>query len=365
MGKGEKNKIIASWNSDPMIYVALSAFRSLINRSRYGDYIANIEDEGVDQSEFSINGKLLHSPYIKTFLNKDEQERLRVVSKNNEFSDKSKHQYEHLGETIDIEYRFNNIGFRGPDVTGDEDFIAIGCSQTFGYSLPEEFTWPAQIAKLHKSNVVNLGLNGDSAKGSILKAIAYIEQFGKPKAVFGCFPIRRSEHFSVPGVNFYNQSDPEVAGVFNSVILKNNTKLISKAPHDFNAVNSVEDQMFDTYCMINIFDKYCREAGIKFIWTGWETMFASARIHSIMNNYTDGFFFMNDMSELNYDKNISCHTEYLEHPLFHNAADIVIEQEDPKYFNAHKGIHWNIHMAERCYSEYIKSISEENIKIEK
>jgi hypothetical protein len=350
----KKDSISASWNSDPMIYVALSAFRSLINRSRYGDYIGNNEDEGVDEFEFGVNEKILHSPYIKNFLNKSEQETLRIVSKNNEFRDKSKHQYEILGKKIDIEYKFNNIGFRGPDVKGDEDFIAIGCSQTYGYGLPEEFTWPSQLAKLHKSNVVNLGLNGDSAKGSIFKAIAYIEQFGKPKAVFGCFPLRRSEHFSVPEVNFTSSTGIKVATVFNSSILKNNTKLISKAPHDFNEVNSVEDQIFDTYCMINIFDKYCKEAGIKFIWTGWETMFASTRIHSILNNHTSGFFFMNDMSELDSKKNISCHTEYLDHPLFHHAADRVISKEDPNGVSAHQGIHWNIHMAEKCYSEYLK-----------
>lgn len=359
MDLNKKNITSASWSSDPMVYVALSAFRSLIERSRYGDYSIQNPDDNEIYYDSRENKKTLHSPYIKNFLNDYDKKEMSVLAAKNDFKEIDKHQYEHLGEKVDIEYRFNNIGFRGPDVNGEEDFIAIGCSQTFGYSLPEEFTWPAQIAKLHKSNVVNLGFNGDSAKGAILKAIAYIEQFGKPKAVFACFPLRRSEHFAVPEVNF-SKSNREVAGPFNSMILKNNNKVISKAPHDFDEVNSVEDQVFDTYCMINIFDKYCKEAGIKFIWTGWETMFESNRIHSVINNHTKGFFFMNNMSDLNYDKSISCHTEYLDHPLFHYAADATVSKDNPKDVNGHKGIHWNIHMAEKCYSEYLNAVAIDN-----
>lgn len=359
MDLNKKDSVSASWSSDPMIYIALSAFRSLIERSRYGDYVIQTPDDDEIYYDPRENKKNLHSPYIKNFLNDYEKKEMSNLAATKDFKEINKHQYEHLGEKVDIEYRFNNIGFRGPDVTGDEDFIAIGCSQTFGYSLPEEFTWPAQLAKLQNSNVVNLGFNGDSAKGAILKAIAYIEQFGKPKAVFACFPLRRSEHFSVPKVNFCNYNS-EVAGPFNSMILKNNNKGISKAPHSFNEVNSIEDQVFDTYCMINIFDKYCKEAGIKFIWTGWETMFESSRIHSVINNHTSGFFFMNNMSDLNYDKNISCHTEYLDHPLFHYAADLEISKDNSKNVNGHKGIHWNIHMAERCYSEYLNAVSIDN-----
>lgn len=360
MDLNKKDSISASWSSDPMIYIALSAFRSLIERSRYGDYSIQNPDNNEINYDARENKKNLHSPHIKNFLDDYEKKEMSKITATKDFKEKGKHQYEHLGEKIDIEYKFNNIGFRGPDVTGDEDFIAIGCSQTFGYSLPEEFTWPAQLAKLNNSNVVNLGFNGDSAKGAILKAIAYIEQFGKPKAVFACFPLRRSEHFSVPEVTFY-KSNPEVAAPFNSMILKNNKKVISKAPHDFNEVNSVEDQVFDTYCMINIFDKYCKEAGIKFIWTGWESMFESSRVQSVINNHTSGFFFMNDMSDMNYDKNISCHTEYLDHPLFHYAADATISKDNPKDVNGHKGIHWNIHMAEKCHSEYLKSIAIDNL----
>ena len=361
MGKGEKNKIIASWNSDPMIYVALSAFRSLINRSRYGDYIANIEDEGVDQSEFSINGKLLHSPYIKTFLNKDEQERLRVVSKNNEFSDKSKHQYEHLGETIDIEYRFNNIGFRGPDVTGDEDFIAIGCSQTFGYSLPEEFTWPAQIAKLLGEPVVNLGIPGDSAGSSIMKAISYIEQFKKPKAVFAYLPVKRAEHFSVPG-EFEGMMKTFAGGPFISHAGIDSFKIISKIPHKSPEVIPAADHIFNTFSMISLFDKYCKQAGIKFIWTGWENIFEDDRVRSVINNSINGSFFYNSSSDIEKKhKDLNCHMEYVSHPLFKWAADSEYKiYGKEKILSGHNGIHSNIHTAETFYEKYIQGKSIDN-----
>ena len=108
MDENKKNKIMASFSSDPMIYVALSAFRSLIERSRYGDY--DIQDT-VEVPNASENKKTLSSPYSKIFLNDYEKKEMSKTTAINDFKERDKHQYEHLGEKVDIEYRFNNIGF--------------------------------------------------------------------------------------------------------------------------------------------------------------------------------------------------------------------------------------------------------------
>jgi hypothetical protein len=264
---------------------------------------------------------------------------------------KEENTYTHLGKIKEIEYRFNNIGYRGSDVKGDEDFIAIGCSQTYGYGLPEEFTWPSQLEKILGSRVVNLGAIGASAGSSIMRAISYINQNKKPKAVFACLPIKRAEHFAVPGLTV-GETNP--VGVFISAPAENNIKKFSKAPHKFQEVVAVEDNIFNSFLMINLFDQYCKEAGIKFIWTGWEICFNDNRIAKLINNKTNGLFFYNKIEDIESSyKNKNCHSAYSNHPLFNYASDGGINS-DLKTFYGHKGIHWNLHAAESFYSEYFR-----------
>ena len=337
----DKNIIRVDYESEPILFTIISAFRSLLRRSVLSDINAR------DNSNF------MYSPDKHLTMDEGEiLEQMKLAEKNFDAHEKLKkrHRYNLLGKEKEVEYRYNNIGYRGDHVDGSEDFIAIGCSQTFGTSLEEEFTWPAQLEKILGSRVVNLGTPGDSARGSIMKAIEYINQFGKPKAVFACFPMARSERFAVPGKTLSNKDG--LPGPFNSIMVKDSFRIISKAPYEYNQVIPQEDYILETFSFINIFNSYCKEAGIKFIWTGWETMFASNRVMSVLNQHTSGFFFDNSMNDFNFVKeNPKCHLEYADHPLFNHAADI-----DPNDynvgFNAHKGIHWNIHMAERCYSEY-------------
>jgi hypothetical protein len=333
----------------PTLFAIMSAFRSLLRRSVLFDINAE------------TNSRYMHSPDDNlTLSDNDMIDQMEMFKKNFDVHPdyRKKHKYLFNGEEKEIQYRFNNVGYRGEDVNGSEKFIAIGCSQTFGSSLEEEFTWPAQLEKIFNSRVVNLGTPGDSARGSIMKAISYINQFGKPEAVFGCFPLYRSEKFAVPGQIINSKND--LAGPFNCMYVKNNFKQISKAPYKYDEIIPMEDHLLETFSFINIFSKYCKEAGIKFIWTGWETMFASNRVENILNENTSGFFFDSSMNDFNFVKdNNECHIDYVGHPLFDYAADVTVESDGVK--NGHKGIHWNIHMAEKCYSEYLKTIPIDNI----
>lgn len=337
------------YDEAPTLFAIMSAFRSLLRRSVLFDINAE------------TNSKYMHSPDNNlTLSDNDMLDQMEMFKKNFDVhpSYRKKHKYLFNGEEKEIQYRFNNVGYRGEDVNGSEKFIAIGCSQTFGSSLEEEFTWPAQLEKIFNSRVVNLGTPGDSARGSIMKAISYINQFGKPEAVFACFPLYRSEKFAVPGEIINSKND--LAGPFNCMYVKNNFKQISKAPYKYDEIIPMEDHLLETFSFINIFSTYCKEAGIKFIWTGWETMFASNRVENILNENTSGFFFDSSMNDFNFVKdNNECHIDYVGHPLFDYAADVTVESDGVK--NGHKGIHWNIHMAEKCYSEYLKTIPIDNI----
>ena len=345
----DKNIIRVDYDSDPTIFTIISAFRSLLRRSVLFDINAK------------ENSAFMYSPDNNLTLDEEEiLDQMYLVAKNFDAHEKyrKRHRYSLFGEEKEIFYRYNNIGYRGDHVDGSEEFIAIGCSQTFGTSLEEEFTWPAQLENILGSRVVNLGTPGDSARGAIMKAMAYINQFGKPKAVFACFPMARSERFAVPGKTINKKTG--LPGAFNCMHLKDSFKIIAKAPYDYSEVLPLEDYILDTFSFINIFNAYCKEAGIKFIWTGWETMFASNRVKSVLDEHTSGFFFDNDMNDFNFVKqNPKCHLEYIDHPLFNYAADI--QKEADGLFHAHKGIHWNIHMAERCHSEYLNSIAIDNL----
>lgn len=344
----DKNIIKVSYNSDPIIFTIISAFRSLLRRSVLFDI--NVE----------TNSRYMHSPDDNlTLSDNDILDQMVMFEKNFDVPEdyRKRHKYIFLGEEKEIQYRFNNVGYRGEDVNGSEKFIAIGCSQTFGSSLEEEFTWPAQLEKIFNSRVVNLGTPGDSTRGSIMKAISYINQFGKPEAIFACFPLYRSEKFAVPGKLINSRND--LPGPFNCMYVKDNFKKISKAPYRYDEIIPMEDHLLEAFSFINIFSAYCKEAGIKFIWTGWETMFASNRVKSILNENTSGFFFDDSMNDFNFVKdNHKCHMDYVDHPLFNYAADTITDSDGAKI--GHKGIHWNIHMAERCYSEYLKSIAIDN-----
>lgn len=342
-----KDIIKVDYDSDPIIFAIISAFRSLLRRSVIFDINAK------------ENSRYMYCPDYNLNIGDDEMvNQMKLVEKNFDAHEdyRKRHKYFLLGEEKEINYRYNNIGYRGKIFLGTEKFIAIGCSQTFGTSLEEEFTWPAQLEKILGSNVVNLGTPGDSARGAILKAMAYIKQFGKPEAIFACFPMARSEKFAVPGKTINEKT--ALPGPFNCMHSKKDFKSIIKAPYSYQDVLPLEDYILETFSFINMFDAYCKEAGIKFIWTGWETMFASNRVKSILDEHTSGFFFDNSMNDLNFVKeNSKCHREYIDHPLFDYAADVEI-RDGLKH--AHKGIHWNIHMAERCYSEYLKSLPIDN-----
>ena len=350
--KSNKKVITASFFSDPIVFIIMSSFRNLLDRTTLGKFYLHGDTE------------TLQSPDNRKNLNKFIENQLDHNKLGYKFfcnPDLNQNHYFYNGETIDIEYRFNNIGFRGPDVTGDEDFIAIGCSQTFGYSLPEEFTWPAQIAKLLGEPVVNLGIPGDSAGSSIMKAISYIEQFKKPKAVFAYLPVKRAEHFSVPG-EFEGMMKTFAGGPFISHAGIDSFKIISKIPHKSPEVIPAADHIFNTFSMISLFDKYCKQAGIKFIWTGWENIFEDDRVRSVINNSINGSFFYNSSSDIEKKhKDLNCHMEYVSHPLFKWAADSEYKiYGKEKILSGHNGIHSNIHTAETFYEKYIQGKSIDN-----
>jgi len=61
-----------------------------------------------------------------------------------------------------IEYKFNNYGFRDNTFPYNIDFLAVGCSHTFGVGLKKEQVWVSKLGELLNKKVYNAGISGAS-----------------------------------------------------------------------------------------------------------------------------------------------------------------------------------------------------------
>lgn len=61
-----------------------------------------------------------------------------------------------------ITYKFNSHGFRADEFDGGPYLLALGCSYTIGIGLPDEVTWPRQVATALGLKCANLAWGGYS-----------------------------------------------------------------------------------------------------------------------------------------------------------------------------------------------------------
>ena len=96
-------------------------------------------------------------------------------------------------------YMFRSDEFNKEDTSSN--FLFAGCSNTFGYGLPNYFTWAFQLNKmLNGQKLFNLGIPGGSTAEIVYNIFNYVHIFGKPKGVFLLLP----EFFR--GVSYSNNS---------------------------------------------------------------------------------------------------------------------------------------------------------------
>jgi hypothetical protein len=94
-------------------------------------------------------------------------------------------------ENFDITYSANSDGYRSAEFKPDPDsknILTAGCSMTYGEGLPFDKTWPEQLKSKINGEVLNLSSTGRSFYTIIDDIYAYIEKYGKPKAIMILFP---------------------------------------------------------------------------------------------------------------------------------------------------------------------------------
>lgn len=255
-------------------------------------------------------------------------------------------------DIIDIDYVFNNYGYRGKDfIPGNPaDILILGCSITMGSGLPIEKTWGHILSSEIGGGYDNLAIPGSSAMYQIKKCFSYFNEIGIPKVIFANFPMFR---YYIPVVrdvsitqtaaghsDFFFNKDKDV--LMSPVVISEETLAkYSKAPHKAEEVTSVEQALYFSFSHIFMLEQYCKSMKIPFFWGTWETnaesnVFLKEKIKGNFNNFID----LEDDTH-----KCHLHTKDSNHLLFHTAAD-------RKDGHPHPGFHIHLHYAEKFLNEY-------------
>lgn len=264
---------------------------------------------------------------------------------------------------LEIEYKINEHGYRGDNFLEKAEILSLGCSQTYGSGIPENFIWPNLFANKINKGYHNLATKGDSLQGQVYKAFEYFKEFGHPKVILGFFPINRLEIPYLPGISQKitdtgnEASDNNIPIIQRAMFRNQNLKKFSKLPYHPYDVISEEFAAFYNFMFIKFLDQYCETNKITLIWSFYDYHHYEKFIPEIkknINSYIDAneldnfFYFCHNKNNNNIK--ISCHDKLKDHPLFFHASDC---NHDAGYIG-HWGIHTHQHIADFFYKHYIK-----------
>lgn len=173
---------------------------------------------------------------------------------------------------IDLEYHpndpdrtlfdLNSYGYRTKEFIFNEDLLALGCSQTFGWGVDKEQSWPEIISNKFSISATNLSLPGDSVMGQVLRAFEYFKIYGNPKKIVGVFPIDRIL-FPSSTENPHQIDTWDLHG-------NKTPDRFSEVPHTPYKVFNVEVCQIQNYMFISMLEQYCRSNNIAFFYTFWD-----------------------------------------------------------------------------------------------
>jgi len=173
---------------------------------------------------------------------------------------------------IDLEYHpynpnrdmfdLNSYGYRTKEFILNEDMLTLGCSQTFGWGIDKDQSWPEIISNEFNISVTNLSLPGDSVMGQVLRAFEYFKIYGNPKKIVCLFPMNRllfpADHQNPHNIatwDLHNQKSPD---------------RFSEIPHTPNKVFNIEVCQIQNYMFISMLEQYCQSNNIAFFYTFWD-----------------------------------------------------------------------------------------------
>lgn len=244
-----------------------------------------------------------------------------------------------------VTYRLNSDGFRTKHFDKFDDsktkILFSGCSWTFGEGLPEEYIWPELVVKKfiddgHDVDHYNIGFMGNSINQIINNVHGFIFKYGKPDYVMLALPdFARNIIYSpkqkefikgYPNTNFIGSSD------------KDRERYTLNYQHENNFQLAVT--------LIRNFEYYCEEAGIKLIWTAWDT-----RDYTDYNNHCKFKYLMDPDIDF-----WQCNPSYKksDKPYYPNPQNLPYWEEARD--GAHPGTAWTHFISDKFYSK-VKEMS--------
>ena len=251
-----------------------------------------------------------------------------------------------------IEYNINSHGYRSIDFNKNNEILVLGCSQTYGSGMSNEFTWPELFSNSINKKYSRLAIPGDSIGAQVYKAFKYFEEIGNPEIVVGTFPLYRLEFVSIPNkfLASIRSGNTELERTTIGIAHFYQEKPIefSKIPHDPEFVIPREFSIFYNFMLIQMLEQYCKSNKIKFIWSIYDSKEIEIYMQSAPNTLKNYLRTSDVLSGCQWNEGKDCVKES-KHKLFDWAADY-----DAKKDLGHWGIHSHKHMAETFIEKYRK-----------
>lgn len=255
-----------------------------------------------------------------------------------------------VNDLTDVGYSYNTSGYRCKEFFEDEPnktkkIMTLGCSNTFGYGLEVEKTWPHILSDKMGVDYVNLSKGGDGAQAQVIKAFQFFKEFYHPTHIFAVLPLYRLEFPKVK--NMIHTEKHIDKDVFDPRILQhfftyenNSFKKIAKSPYNLEEILPVDVSIFYSMMFIQMLEQYCASNNIKLSWTtydlpSWDS--DQAKNKEAINS--PNFLIIDGLATWHPRK--KCHQGLSMEENFENAAD-----------NFHPGLHKNIHIAEAFYERF-------------
>jgi len=176
--------------------------------------------------------------------------------RNPEQSNKSNKNFDHNDyyPNHPISYKINNFGFRSDDFiekSVKENYMYLGCSNTFGLGVPESIRWTNLLnEKLGGDKLINVGTIGGNIDAIGYNFFKMIKEFGCPKGVFIYLPnLDRKILFNGKDGQYYLSPSYSKLGL------------------------NTEDLVLRSVSIINSIEAYCNLANIPFLYSSWDPKF--------------------------------------------------------------------------------------------
>jgi hypothetical protein len=259
------------------------------------------------------------------------------------------------------EYYLNNFKLRDMkdwENGNPSEIVALGCSNTYGFGVPQDCSWPSIVERITKKNVANLGICGASAEQILDCFLLYLNTVGKPKYVLACFPEHLRYSHIADNIFYFsdigNTKDYKTRKVVSNIRTVdyesgeiNLKDFIVKLPADPRYIFPMEQSLSQFISSIYKIQTICKLLDIEFYWGTWfeqtanifiEELFVNGEFCLNKDNYLDNLEQNEDIIEKN------CETNH-----FTNQEDF-IKNKDSMWNLAsdgkHPGIHWHHHIAE-------------------